>query len=182
MIKERMSRTFKTKKGVTVRIRPLLPSDTPHLVDIFEHMSADSRYSRFYQPLDHVAPERVWREAEAIAHTPQQVGFIAFADLPGQPDAPVGAARYVCTGDDVAEAAVSVRDDMQGQGVGTQLLALLAEEARARDVHKLTALVQNSNKAIVRVLNRMPYQYERTAVGADIELALDLTALKQRQG
>ncbi len=178
MMKELIRNRFQTKKGVVVWIRPLLPTDAPHLVDIFKHMSADSRYSRFHQPLDSVAPERVWREAEAIAQTPQQEGIIAFADLPDQPHAPIGAARYVCTGDGVAETAVSVRDDMQGEGIGTYLLSVLAEEARAQGVQQLAATIQNANKAIVHVLNRLPYPYTKTAVGSESELTLDLTALK----
>ncbi len=174
-MKEMINDTFKTKDGMTVRARPLLPTDAPYFVDIFKHMSPDSRYSRFHQSLDDVALERVWAEAESIAHTQAQAGFIAFADLPDQLNAPIGAARYVETGDGAAETAVSVRDDMQGQGIGTQLMALLAEEARARGVDKLTAMIQSSNKAIIRVLNRLPYRYERTAVGADTEVVLDLT-------
>ena len=166
--------TFETKDGLAVRVRPLLPSDAPYLVDIFEHMSADSRYSRFHQSLDSVSPERARQEAENIAHTEAQVGFIAFADLPDQLDAPIGAARYVEIGDGAAEAAVSVRDDRQGQGVGTRLMFLLVEEAQARGIHKLTATIQSANKAIIHLLNRLPYPHTRTAVGPDIELTLDL--------
>ncbi len=178
MMKEMISNTFETKNGIMVRVRPLLPEDAPYLVDLFEHMSPNSRYSRFHQPLDSVSLERVWAEAESIAHTKAQVGVVAFANLPDQVDAPIGAARYVETGDGLAEAAVSIRDDMQGQGVGTQLMLLLAEEARTRGVHKLMATIQSANKAIVRVLNRLPYRYERTTVGSDTEITLDLTALK----
>jgi hypothetical protein len=55
---------------------------------------------------------------------------------------------------------------------------LLVAEAQAQGIHKLTAMIQSANKAIIRVLNRLPYPYERTAVGSDTELALDLTAPK----
>lgn len=168
---------FVTKNGLPVSVRPLQPDDAPHLVDLFEHMSAESRYRRFYQPLNNIARDRIWAEAENIAHTEPLIGFIAFADLPDQPAAPIGAARCVCLADGEAEAAVSVRDDMQNQGVGTHLLSLLAEEARARGVYHLTATIQNANKAIIHVLNRLPYPYTRTAVGPESELILDLTAL-----
>lgn len=167
--------TFEMRNGLAVRVRPLTPEDTAYLVNIFEHMSADSRYSRFHQPLENISPERVWREAEAITHMSEQVGFIAFADLPDQLNVPVGAARYVLVGDKVGEAAVSVRDDMQGQGIGSQLMSLLAEEARLRGLHKLQATIQTSNKAIIRVLNRLSYPHTRTSVGPDAEVLLDLT-------
>jgi acetyltransferase len=167
--------SLQTKNGTTVWVRPLLPQDASYLVDIFEHMSADSRYSRFQQALNHISPERVRIEAENIAHTPSQIGFIAFADLPDQLNAPVGAARCVCVGDGRAETAVSVRDDMQNQGIGTHLLGLLVEEARAQGVKKLLASIQSSNKAIIHILNRLPYAYTRKSIGPDTKLELDIT-------
>jgi acetyltransferase len=170
--------SFKTKNGLLVTVRPLLPEDAPYLVDIFEHMGADSRYLRFRQPLDNVALERVWAEAEQIVHTKAQIGFIAFADLPDQVDAPVGAARCVCLGNGVAETAVSVRDDMQNQGIGSHLFGLLVEEAQAQGVQKLLATIQSSNKAIIHILNRLPYAYIRKSIGPDTELELDIIAPK----
>ena len=171
--------SFETKTGLVVRVRPLLPQDAPYLVDIFEHMSANSRYSRFHQPLQNVSPERVWAEAEHIVHTKPQVGFIAFADLPDRADAPVGAVRCVCLGDGVAETAVSVRDDMQNQGIATNLLGILAQEAKKQGVRKLVATVQNANKPIIRVLNRLPYNCTRHTIGSECELVLDLTCEKE---
>ncbi len=167
--------TFVTKNGLTVRVRPLTSSDAPFLVNIFEHMSADSRYRRFHQPLTNVSTERVWAEARSIAQAPSQVGFIAFADLPDQSNVPIGAARYVLLDDKVAEAAVSVRDDLHGQRIGSQLMSLLAEEARLRGIHKLRATIQSDNKAIIRILNRLPYPHTRTSIGPDAEVVLDLT-------
>jgi acetyltransferase len=170
--------SFETKKGIIVWVRPLLPQDAPYLVDLFEHMSADSRYSRFHQSLQNIDPERVWAEAENIAHIEPQVGFIAFADLPDQPDAPIGVARCVCLGDGRAETAVSVRDDMQNQGIAFHLMLTLAEEAKKQGIEKLVATAQSSNKPILRVLNRMPYPHTGKTSGAETELEMDLTMTK----
>ena len=52
--------TFLTKNDMVVRVRPLLAEDAPYLVDLFENMSQDSRYSRFLQTLDNIDMERVW--------------------------------------------------------------------------------------------------------------------------
>ena len=170
--------SFEAKNGMLVRVRPLLPQDAPYLVDLFEHMSADSRYLRFNQPLANVAPERVWTEAENIAHLEPQIGFIAFADLPEQSDVPIGVARCVCLGDGLAETAVSVRDDMQNQGIGSNLLGLLVKEAQAQGITNLLATIQNANRAIIHILNRLPYPYTRKTIGPDTELELDLTSPK----
>ena len=165
-------------------MRSLRYTDAPNLVDIFEHMSSESRYRRFHQTADNLQPERIWREAESIAHLDQakQGGLLAFADLPGQPNTPVGAARYVCLGEGRAEAAVSVRDDMQGKGIATKLLQLLTEEARARGIQKLVADVMNNNVAILTVLQKLPYVITRKPDGQYATLEIDLTRFKDAAG
>ena len=58
---------FRSRAGHTVRVRPLQFDDAPLLVDIFEHMTAQSRYRRFRQTTDHVSPSRIRQEAANIA-------------------------------------------------------------------------------------------------------------------
>lgn len=178
MIKNMVIASFETKNGTGVRVRPLLPEDASYLINIFEHMGADSRYSRFNQSLNHISPERIRAEAENIAHTKLQIGFIAFADLPDQLNVPIGAVRCVGVGDGVAETAVSVRDDMQNQGIGSYLLRLLAEEAKKQGIRKLVATVQNANKPIIHILNRLPYACSRRSVGPETEIELDLMRVR----
>ena len=131
MNKKTFNDTFETKKGLIVNTRPITSEDAPYLVDIFEHMSAESRYNRFLQTADHVDMDRIWTEAEKIADISQDncSGYLAFADLPGHPNAPVGGARYIKISSTQAEIAVSVRDDMQNMGIGTHLLSMLVRSA-----------------------------------------------------
>jgi RimJ/RimL family protein N-acetyltransferase len=178
---DEMLYTFYAKDGILIGVRHLRYDDAVYLVDIFENMSSDSRYQRFHQTTDHVHSGRIWREAEAIAHmdTKKQGGLIAFADLPDKPNAPVGAARYICLDERRADTAVSVRDDMQGKGIGTELLALLAEEARHNGLRQLVADVLNNNKGIVGVLKKLPYEMTRHSEGVYSTLVVHLDRLKE---
>ena len=108
--------TFLTKNDMVVRVRPLLAEDAPYLVDLFENMSQDSRYSRFLQTLDNIDMERVWSTAEQIAQgvAVNSHGLLAFCDTAERPDVPVAAARYIRLDSGQAEIGISVRDDMQG--------------------------------------------------------------------
>lgn len=96
-MKDDIVHTFHSKDGHLVSLRPLKPSDAHHLVDLFEHMGADSRFLRFNQSLTDPEPERVWAEAERMARVnPGKDGaWLAFMDLPGQENAPVAGARYI---------------------------------------------------------------------------------------
>ncbi len=174
---------FETKRGLQVRVRLLRPDDTPYLVDIFAHMGPDSRYQRFHTPLENPSPERIWREADAIARADPklQTCFLAFADLSDRANAPVGAARYVIVEPGVAEAAVSVRDDGQRQGIGSRLLRLLADAARDAGLEQLTAAIQNGNLGIWEALRRLPYPVERKSEGAESVVTVDLTGQMEDQ-
>lgn len=159
--------TFATKAGSTIRVRPLMPEDAPYLVDLFENMSAESRYHRFLQTLDYLSMERVWTEAEQIAHgaAVNTYGLLAFCDLTERPDVPVGAARYVRLDSGEAEIAVSVRDDMQRLGIGTDLIRLLVDVAEAEGIQRLVGVVQNDNTAVWTMLRRLGRPIARTPDG-----------------
>lgn len=166
---------FETHDGLAVHVRRMTNEDTPYLVDIFKHMGADSRYHRFHQPTAHLDDDFVWDEAQHIADLYNAGGLIAFADLPDQPNAPIGGARYVLTGDGRAETAVSIRDDMQRMGIGTRLLQLITEEARLAGVSTLVATIQNDNRAIWRTLKHLPHPLRRVQDGITSEIEIDLT-------
>ena len=166
---------FETHDGLPVHVRRMTNEDTSYLVDIFKHMGADSRYHRFHQPTAHLDDDFVWDEAQHIADLYNAGGLIAFADLPNQPNAPIGGARYVLTGDGRAETAVSIRDDVQRMGIGTRLLQLIAEEARLAGVTTLVATIQNDNRAIWRTLKHLPHPLRRVQDGVISEIEIDLT-------
>lgn len=180
MVQDKWLTTYYARNGTQLRVRHLEYNDAPYLVDLFEHLGPDSRYQRFLQSLDHPSAVRVWQEAEKIAQAarPFNDGLIAFADLPGEPEAPVGVARYMQVDPGVAEVAMSVRDDMQGQGVGTYLFRLLVEEARQQGVRKLVGTVRNDNKAMWIVFDRIPYPLTRHLTGTESEVEIDLTKRK----
>lgn len=159
--------TFRTKTGRPIRVRPLVPEDTPYLVDLFENMGQESRYHRFLQTLDHIDMERVWSTAEQIAEgtAVNSHGLIAFCDMTERPDVPVAAARYVHTDAGEAEIGISVRDDMQSLGVGTQLLGLLLDEARREGITRLVALFQSENTAIWTMFKKLGCRLDRRPDG-----------------
>jgi hypothetical protein len=112
--------TFETKTQRFVWIRPLHADDTAHLIDIFEHLSPDSRYLRFHESLVDPNPEYIEKKAAEIATLPEDsgLGWLAFTNLPEQACAPIGGVRCVRLPEtpEVAEVALTVRDDFAGRG------------------------------------------------------------------
>jgi aminoglycoside phosphotransferase/GNAT superfamily N-acetyltransferase len=169
--------TITAKDGTAVRVRLIRPDDVQNLITIFDHMGPESRYQRFHRNLEHPPEAQVLTEAEriALARPDQQEGLIAFADLPGEPAAPVAGARYVVLEPGMAEVAMSVRDDCHGLGIGTRLLQLIAERAREAGIRCLTGEILNDNEAVWIVLKRLPYRVTRRPQGLFSTVEIDLT-------
>jgi len=144
---------FQANNGLWIEARPMREDDAPYLIDLFEHLSPQSRYQRFNQPLTNPDPTYVAKRAQELARVePPSGGWLAFADLPGQSHAMVGGGRFVVVEAGVAEAALTVRDDLQGQGIGAGLLRILIEEARKVGLRKLVASAQASNRAVLNLV------------------------------
>ena len=176
--------TFRSRAGNLVRVRPIRFDDAPSLVDIFEHMTAESRYKRFHQTLDHVSQSRVQQEAISIAQADSNSnwGLLAFTDLPDQQHVPVGAVRFVRTAAHEAEVAISIRDDFQNMGIGTQLMHMLAGAAREMGLQRLFADIQNDNPAIWHVFKSLPYDVTRLPEGTGSNVVISLITPRDLTG
>lgn len=170
--------TFRTRTGLDLFVRPLCLEDAPYLTDLFAHLGPESRYLRFNQALSNPDPALVQAEARRLARVDPEEGaaWLAFADLPGEPHAPLAGARFIRTGPGVAEASIAVRDDAQRQGIGAVMLDLLVREARRAGIHTLTAVIQYSNNGIWRLLKQSGLPYRRGGAGTWVEIFVDIAA------
>jgi GNAT superfamily N-acetyltransferase len=90
----------------------------------------------------------------------------------------LGVARFIRSASDatVAEVAVTVVDDWQGRGLGTELLHELADRAREEGVKCFNATVLDSNRAMLEVFRELA---DVKVTGRDagvVELLMDLPA------
>ena len=96
-------------------------------------------------------------------HGHEAIGALSAADGRG-----VGIARYVRDADDpqAAEIAVTIVDDWQGRGLGTELIRQLSRCAWRAGVRRFTAVATTGNVAAVRLLRTMSAQPVRRGGGA----------------
>ncbi len=178
MHKRRAVHHFMTEAGLKVRVYRIRPEDTENLVNLFEHLSETSRYQRFNETLSNLDPAFIWQRAQRLAtvEPKQGVAWVAFADLPGEPNAPVAGARYMyLPGGRTAEISIAVRDDLHRQGIGTELMLYLADHAGSHGVQQLTATYDTGNKAVWRLVHEAPYAVMTTVHGPETEVVIDLT-------
>ena len=151
------------RDGSAVLIRPVRRADAPLLADGFARLSARSRRLRFLSPKRDLSAAELGYFTDVDHHDHEALGALNHTDGRG-----VGIARYVRDTDDpeAAEIAVTVIDDWQGRGLGTELVAQLSERARSEGIRRFTALVAADNPAMARLLRSVRADLVRREHGA----------------
>jgi len=147
----------KLSDGTRVRLRLLTPVDRDALAAGFQKLSPESRYRRFFSAMPRL-PESLLAYLTTTDNVDHLAVVAELVDADGRAGDGVGVARFVRLKGtpDTAEAAVAVVDHVQGRGVGSLLLGVLARAARERGITKFTGVVQADNertKALVHALS-----------------------------
>ena len=133
------------RDGSTVRVRPVRADDVEALTTFLRALSPDARRYRFFGSVNLESAAR----AMAAGGGPEDHGLVA---LTGAAERIIGHAQYVrAPGAAQAEVAFAVADAFQGRGLGTLLLAHLAEHAHMAGVELLDAEVMADNRRMIDV-------------------------------
>ena len=145
-------RTVVLRAGPAVLIRQVRSTDAALLADGFGRLSAASRQMRFLGVKKELSAAELRYLTDVDHHDHEALA--ALDRVGGQG---VGIARYVRDAADpqAAEIAVTIVDDWQGRGLGTELLAALSDRARQEGIRRLTALADAGNVAVAALLRNV---------------------------
>lgn len=138
--------------NLAINIRPIRTDDAQRLVDLHDRCSDDARYFRF-----HAAKPRLRAaEAEYLAGVGTRAGaaLVATAVEDGE-ERIVADARFDLVGDGDAEAAVLLRDDVTGRGLGTILVDRLLELAAGAGLRRVVFDILPENRAMLALARRV---------------------------
>ena len=135
-----------------VLFRNIRPEDRDRIKRGLEQLSPESRYRRFFRHVDHLSEKELsyLTEVDFINH------HALIATLPDEAGSPgIGVARWIRIEGEptVAEAAVTVIDEYQSQGLGKTLLWLLVKSAIDQGIKSFRAWVQGENTMILGILS-----------------------------
>jgi len=158
------------RDGCVVVVRPIGPDDKDRLVAGLASLSEESAYRRFLAPHGTFTHDELVYLTEVDHHDHEALVAI------GPDGHGAGIARYVRLADDPleAEVAVTVIDDMQGRGLGTELLTLLAARARAEGVRRFVSLVLADNVEMRATLDALGPTRAVGAGAGTIELVTEI--------
>ena len=142
----RSARRWKLASGSWVTIRPIRPADAGALQAYVRRLSREARYNRFFGALNELPP----RELEHVIHMDQTSRLALVAETIDEDGGRmIGEARYAVTDAATVEFALSVADEVRGQGLGALLLSVLECRARGLGAERLAGDVLRSNLAML---------------------------------
>lgn len=139
--------------GTAITIRPIVPEDRDELRREFQLISPQTRYLRFLGVVGELSDETL-----TYLTCVDQRAHIALVAVMTSPDLKtergVGVARLIRLKNDptVAEAAITVVDDLQKHGIGSALALELEHAARACGIRHIRADVLEGNAAMRGIL------------------------------
>jgi len=152
--------------GSTVHLRPVRPADEAALLNLLNRLGEDSRTFRFFSGAPNL--EAAARDMAEVDYE-GRYGLVATR---GGDDSLVGHGAYVRGAPGHAEVAFAIVDEMQGQGLGTILLAHLAEVAGENGVSLFVAEVLPQNHRMVEVFRESGFPVEIASIPGAIEVQL----------
>ena len=173
---------FTTRSGRKLKLRLMRPSDAQMLIEFFHRMSPETRRRRFHTGTENVSDELMRQRAMEFASVDNrlQVGAVVAVYNDKEGEQIVGSVRLArdpaALDSPEAEAAVVVRDDFQGEGLGTELMRRLVLLAKHMRVKTIVAIFQPDNEGAIRLFREINLPYTTTIDHGETILRLEMPA------
>src|SRR2546427_646300 len=156
------------RDGSVVHIRPIRPDDAPRLQELYDRLSRDTAYQRFFTVMKRLPPD--WARILATVDYRRRLALLAEHDGPHGVEL-VGVGRYEPTDEpDTVEVAFVVQDAWQSRWLGAILFRELLDAAAARGVRRFRAYVLSDNRRMLGLIARLADVRERKTAQGVTEL------------
>ena len=148
--------SFRLKDSRCVFLRPIRSTDGDLLRDLFHRLSPESVQKRFMTLLRDLPEDMLFR----FTHVDYQKYFALVAIVRDEgKDSIVAVGRYgLDPQENATDFAVVVRDDYQGNGLGSYLLRKILEIGRGNGIARFATLIDVENRVMKSILGRLSYK------------------------
>ena len=173
------ARVMRLKDGRAVAVRAARPDDAPAVQRFVRGLSARSLRNRFFAPVRELSPDQLDRLTRP--RDPRELALLA--EITEGTQTPVVAlAQHALSDPPNAEFALVVDDSCQRQGLGTRLIAALADHAACVRLAAFVGFVLADNWPMLALLARLGFSFEddadprliRALDGQELDLAIDI--------
>lgn len=157
------------RDGSTMHIRPIRPEDKEAMLSFFHTLSDESKYFSFFTiPRPEDIDLKYLTEIDYYNH------FALVGEVEGEI---VAVAHYIRNLETPHKAEVSftIADHLQGKGIGTRLLELLAAIARERGISCFEGQTLASNRKMMNVFLNSGFDVERRISGGILQVSFSIT-------
>jgi predicted CoA-binding protein/GNAT superfamily N-acetyltransferase len=156
------------RDGSTLRLRPARPEDRAGLLALYDRLSPESRRFRFFATT--AANDT---EVERLLRADRDRDVVLVAEAGGRIS---GVALFLrnLKSPDRAEVAFAIADALQGRGVGTRMLEVLAGIAREHRIATFDAYVLQDNRQMLQVFLDSGFETARRLEGGVFHVTLSL--------
>lgn len=146
----------KMRDGTKVLLRPMKHTDDKLWVELYNSLSAMSKYYRFFTSHRQPTPEMI----NQYVHIDYVNNFAIVAILTEQgKERMLGVARYVLDPPpDSAELAVAIADDWQGKGLGTKMLMHLLQIMIRRKIKRVHGDIFLENRKMMQLMHESGFK------------------------
>ena len=146
----------KLRDGLRVVIKSLVPADRDDVEHGFGELSERTKNLRFMTGKDHLSS----RTLDSLVDQVDQHDHVAVAmwwERTSQADVLLGEGRFIRLKDDpdCADIAVTMADELHGQGGGTLLMRALVLRAREEGLRRFSAAMSPDNEPSHRLMRRV---------------------------
>ncbi|MCY0896664.1 MAG: GNAT family N-acetyltransferase [Alicyclobacillaceae bacterium] len=152
------------RDGLVAELRKVRSTDADFALiqELFENTSPESLYFRFFHAIKSVDETTI---RAMIGDDERTLALMCLHE-----DKAIAIGNYMGTDDGVAEVAFLVRDDSQGRGIGSLLLAHLAEAAWLNGIRVLEAHILRDNYRMLQVFRASGFELTSETDGSSVRL------------
>ena len=153
-----LEESFVLPDGEAMILRPIQPEDEPALIELFDAMTEQERYMRFFSPMPQV-PHQMAARLSQIDYDREMALVLAERDkLPGKAKLVGGARIAGDPNNERCEFAIGVRHAYTGMGLGVMLLRKIVDYARRRGYREVYGDILRENQPMLGVCRKLGFQ------------------------
>ena len=163
--------------GGEFTLRPIRPDDAHMLQDFVQHLSPESRYTRFVSHNKELTPTMLARMT--LIDYDREMALVAIQKSTERSDSGelletetiIGMSQYITNPDRAScEFSLVVSDAFGGQGLGSRLMLSIMEEARDKGLQEIDGLVLANNPGMLALMRKLGFESKKYEDDPDFKL------------